>query len=138
MEKRRCQYEGCQAWARKGTAYCVAHPDGQPRHVGGAPPGNQNARTHGAYSGYVPVVALEEALKLPAGDLRLEIAVMRAIFQELVRSGLPLAELIAGADTVTGALARLLRVNKTLGDEQDGAIEAVIKRVLAARGYGGE
>ena len=101
MEKRRCQYEGCKGWAKQGSYWCVAHPDGTPRKVGGAPRGNQNARTHGAY---VLIVALEEALKLPAGDLRLEIAVMRAIFQELVRSDLPLSELIAGADTVTGAL----------------------------------
>ncbi len=126
MEKWRCAYEGCKGWAKQGSPWCVAHPEGTPRKVGGAPRGNQNARTHGAYAAYVPIVALEEALKLPAGDLRLEIAVMRAIFQELVRSGLPLGELIAGADTVTGALARLLRVNKVLGDEQHDAMEETL------------
>ena len=136
VEKRRCAYEGCKGWAKQGSPWCVAHPEGTPRKVGGAPKGNQNARTHGAYAAYVPIVALEEALKLPAGDLRLEIAVMRGIFQELVRAGLPLSELIA--DTVTGALARLLRVNKVLGDGEEGAMEEVVGRVLGEYGLGGK
>ena len=138
MEKRCCAYEGCKGWAKQGAPWCVAHPNGTPRKVGGAPKGNQNARTHGAYAAYVPIVALEEALKLPAGDLRLEIAVMRAIFRELVRADLPLSELIAGADTVTGALARLLRVNKVLGEGEEGAMEEVVRRVLGERGLGGK
>ncbi len=66
--------------SRRGTAWCVAHPGGQPRAAtGGAPDGNQNARKHGLYAAYVPVVELKQALVLPPGDLRLEIAVVRQV-----------------------------------------------------------
>jgi hypothetical protein len=137
MAGRPCAYEGCKAWAKKDSPWCIAHPEGKPRRIGGGRKGNQNARTHGAYAAYVPIVALEEALKLPAGDLRLEIAVMRGMFQELMRSELSLEETIKRAETITGALVRLLRANKALGDEQEGAMEEMLRRVLGADGLGG-
>ena len=105
MAGRPCAYEGCKAWARKDSPWCIAHPEGKPRRIGGGRKGNQNARTHGAYAAYVPIVALEEMVKR--------------------------------ADTITGALVRLLRANKALGDEQEGAMEEMLRRVLGADGLGG-
>lgn len=116
MEKRRCEYEGCHAWARRGKTYCVAHPEGQPRRVGGAPEGNQNARTHGLYAAYVPVVDLKRALELPPGDLRLEIAVVRQLLAQLLGAELPPAEMVEAVDRATGALVRMLRANKQLSE----------------------
>jgi hypothetical protein len=131
MEGQRCAVEGCRAWARRGTAWCVAHPDGQRRRT--ADDGT------GVYATYVPVVALEEALKLPPGDLRLEIAVARAVLRELLRAGLSIQELVAGLDKVTGALARMLRLNSTLtaDDQEAGDLEAIVAGLLADLRLGG-
>ena len=115
--KRRCRYEGCRAGVRGNGEWCVAHPNGEPRRVGGGTPGNQNARKHGLYSAYVPVVALERALEVPPGDVRLEIAAARAVLAELLESGLPATEIAGAFDRATGALARLLRTNRQLDDE---------------------
>ena len=146
-EGRQCAYGGCRAWARRGTEWCVAHPEGEPRcsnrteRKGGASPdwliGNQNSRKHGAYAEYVPVVALRDALKLPPGDLRLEIAVTRAVLQEILNSELEAVDLINGLERGTNALARLLKTNQQInGDDQD-AFEATVAQVLKDIGQGG-
>ena len=146
-EKRPCAYAGCRALARHGTEWCVAHPGGWPRNPnqterkGGAPPesliGNQNSRKHGAYAEYVPVVALRDALKLPPGDLRLEIAVTRAVLQEILNSELEAVDLINGLERGTNALARLLRTNKQINEHDQEEFEAVVAQVLNDIGMGG-
>ncbi len=131
--KRRCMYEGCRGWARKTSGWCVAHPEGKPRQVGGAPAGNQNARTHGLYAHYVPIVALERALDLPPGDLRLEIAVTRAVLAELLHTGLPAEELIKVLEKGSATLSRLLRTNKYLdsgaAEQFDDALACVLEKM---------
>lgn len=142
-EKRRCAYAGCRAWARHGTEWCVAHPEGVPHgsnrtgRKGGAPIGNENRRKHGAYADYVPVVALRDALKLPPGDLRLEIAVTRAVIQEILNSELDAVELIGGLEQATGALTRLLKTNRQINPDDQDAFEATVAQVLNDIGMGG-
>ncbi len=132
--KRRCGYEGCRAWAQRAGDWCVAHPEGHPRKVGGAPRRNQNARKYGWFSGYVPVVALEQALDLPPGDLRLEIAVARAALSELLKAKLPPAEMAVTFDRVTAALTRLLRTNKVLEAAGSDMLHDVLGQVLDEMG----
>ena len=141
MVGRRCAFEGCRAWARADSAWCVAHPEGKRRRVGGGRAGNQNARTHGLYAEYVPVVEVKRALELPPGDLRLEIAVTRAILGDLLGSGLPPAELLNVLEIGSATLTRLLRTNKALGgaadeDADDGLRRALreLRRVESGRG----
>jgi uncharacterized protein YjcR len=121
----------------------VAHPEGEPRtpnrteRKGGALAGNHHARKHGAYAEYVPVVALRDALKLPPGDLRLEIAVTRAMLQELLTSDLDAAELIGSLERATGALTRLLKTNHQINADDQDAFEATVVQVLNDIGMGG-
>ncbi len=121
MDKQHCQYEGCRAWPRKGQRYCVAHPEGQQRSVGGAPDGNQNARVHGLYSGFVSVEALQRAMEQPADDLRLEIAAVRAAIDELLSmKGMDAGERLKALDKGMGALARLIRIQKQVSGDDGG------------------
>lgn len=142
-EKRRCAYGNCRAWAKRGTEWCVAHPAGEPRspngteRKGGSTIGNQNPRKHGAYAEYVPVVALRDALKLPPGDLRLEIAVTRAMLQEILTSELDAVDLINGLERATGALTRLLKTNQQINAGDQDAYEATVAQVLKDIGMGG-
>ncbi len=141
MEKRvssgRCSYEGCRAWARRNGAWCVAHPDGQRRSTDGrAPLGNQKAREHGLYDGYVPIVGLKEALALPPGDLRLEIAVVRQVLAHVLDSDVPPVELVSAVERATGALVRMLKVNKELSSETGGELEAGVEKYLRELGLG--
>ena len=138
MDKRRCSYEGCRAWAKRGTAWCVRHPDGRRLPPPGqALPGNQKARKHGVYSAYVPVVELKQALHLPPGDLRLEIAVVRQVLAQVLDSDVPPVEMIGAVDRATGALVRMLKMNKELGSEADGELEMGVERYLREIGLGG-
>ena len=157
----RCTYEGCRAWAKKGGTFCSAHPDGHPWGGGGAPKGNQNARghgapkgnqnacghgppkgnqnarKHGAYAEYVPVVALKEALELPPGDLRPEIAVARAVLQELLSAGLESEALVAAVDVATRTLVRLMRANLEVSEAQTSLDQEDIRRAIVDLGPGG-
>ena len=147
--KQRCSFEGCRAWARRrpgpegsqaeaaGGAWCSVHGGTMQRRRGGAPKGNQNARKHGVFGTYVPVVVLEEALKLPPGDLRLEIAVVRGILAELVKADLALPELAKAVDAATSSLARLLRTNKHLGEDRPDEFQETVAQVLRDLGLGG-
>ncbi len=135
--KRQCGYEGCRAWARPETAWCVAHPEGQRRHAGGAPKGNQNRRKHGLYARYVAIEELERALDLPPGDLRLEIAVTRAVLDEVMGSDLSSAELLRALEIGTASLTRLLRTNKHLDDGKHATFRDAVGRALQDLGLGG-
>ena len=135
-ERRKCAQEGCQQPADRGSKWCSAHRDGKKTGPGGGPKGNQNARTHGAYAQYVPIVALKDALHLPPGDLRLEIAAARHVLSELLKADLTPAERVEGLNKASGALARLLRTNVTLeGGELKELIEAY-DQYLADLGLG--
>lgn len=130
MTKRRCTYEGCRAWARRGPAggaYCVAHADRQPQ-----PESNQ----HGLYAAYVPVVDLKSALQLPPGDLRLEIAVVRQVLAQLLAAELAPTELVGAVDRATSALVRMLKANKQLSEDAAGELETAVEQYLAEFGLG--
>ena len=114
----------------------MAHPEGKPRHVGGGMPGNQNARKHGLYSAYVPVVALKQALDLPPGDLRLEIAALRALLAEAMQSELPSVELLKAVEAGMTTLARLLRTNKQLDNSGKEKLDEEVDRALEELGLG--
>jgi hypothetical protein len=137
MTKQQCEFEGCRSWARRGTPYCVAHPDGLPRSKhGGSQEGTQYARTQGLYAAYVPVVDLKSALRLPPGDLRLEIAVVRQVLAQLLAAELPPAELVAAVDKATSALVRMLKANKQLSEDAAGELETAVDRYLSDLGLG--
>lgn len=90
------------------------------------------------YRAYQPTVRVEEASRLPPGDLRPEIAIVRAAIQELVGAGLPIEALIDALNTGTGALARLFRVNKLLTEQEAGVIDEAVRHILTDLGKGGE
>jgi hypothetical protein len=50
---------------------------------------------------------------------------------------LPIEELIDALNTGTGALARLFRVNKLLTEQEAGALDEAVRRVLDELGMGG-
>ena len=150
MEKQRCAYKGCNAWPRKGSTWCVHHPEGQVggggggrragaggRRAGaGSKPGNENARKHGLYATYMSVRVLHEALEVPSDDLRLEIAAARVVVGELLKAELP-AEVLAGAlEQATGALTRLLRTNQVLNGDKGDESQAWLVRALTELGLG--
>ena len=144
--KRRCSYEGCRAWARRqqagerdegrteGRPVCGVHRLMAAGQAVGPPRGNQNKRKHGLYASYVPVVMLKQALELPPGDLRLEIAVVRGSLSELVKTGLELPELVEAVDKATNSLARLLRTNQQIGEGNPDEFQEVMLRVLKEMG----
>ena len=137
-QRRPCSYEGCRAWAKTGMAWCGTHPDGVPRgRADLALPGNQKGRKHGLYSGYVPVVEIKEALQLPPGDLRLEIAVVRQVLSQVLARDLPTSELVEAVEKTTSALVRMLRANKGLIPAADDGMEEALERYLRELGLGG-
>ena len=137
MDKRRCEFKGCKAWARRGMVFCVAHPDGRPRRVGGAPKGNQNARKHGVYATYVPIAQARQALELPPGDLRLEIALVRQALAQALAADLPPAPLITAVCRATSALVRMLKANKQLSVDAAGELDTAVDQYLREIGLGG-
>lgn len=133
MTRRRCDYEGCRAWPRRGTTYCVAHTERQPPP---RPDDDQHLHAQGLYAAYVPVVDLKSALQLPAGDLRLEIAVVRQVLVQLLAAELPPAELIVALDRATSALVRMLKANQQLSEDAAGELETAVEQYLAELGLG--
>jgi hypothetical protein len=69
----RCAVPNCKSWAMRGQARCRAHRDAElgPRGAG-APSGNLNALSHGAYSRPLLLAELEDLARGvadPSGDL---------------------------------------------------------------------
>ncbi len=124
--------------------FCVAHPNGRPRRVGGAPRGNQNARKHGLYATYVPIaqtyVPIAQArqeLELPPGDLRIEIALVRQALAQVLAADLPPASLITAVCRATSALVRMLKANKQLSEDAAGELDTAVDQYLRELGLGG-
>ena len=146
--KQRCSQEGCRAWARRqrvgerdggrseGRPLCGVHSLMAAGQRVGAPRGNQNKRKHGLYASYVPVVALKQALELPPGDLRLEIAVTRAALARVMRLRLPEKELIDVLEKGSATLVRLMRTQKYVGDAGSGDLKEAMGRALVEMGLG--
>ena len=94
----------------------------------GAPPGNQNARTHGFYSH-----ALTEAEKLEMEDasqvdgIDQEIALIRIKLRDLVESSPDRIDLqMEAANTI----ARLIRTRYQISKEQKQSLKEAIQKVL--------
>ena len=154
--KARCTHPGCRAWAVRNSnpPLCAAHggraasPEPR-RRGGGAPLGNQNARTHGFYASTLD--PQERADLDDAGDLAgatsldAEIIIARIALRRLLHifhSGTtpgPDPQPLTAQDYVNviglafrgcGTLSRLLRARKDLGGEGLDALQAVIDEVL--------
>src|SRR3712207_1921540 len=97
------------------------------RNASGAPDEQQGTE---AYRTYVPRTDMEAAIEMPPEDLRREIAVVRVVLAELLHAGLSVQELANAVDKVTGALARMLRINHQIGAGQADSVEADIQRAL--------
>lgn len=130
--KKRCLRDGCKALPMAGSSFCHAHNPSSVKS-GGAPTGNQNARTHGLYSRYLTD---EERALLSATEneasagLDEEIAMLRI---QISRA------LAAGADPTKSILAvgRLKQIQRQLeGEGATGIVEAV-NQILSELGLGG-
>jgi hypothetical protein len=136
-DDRRCVFEGCRKWTMHGSRYCNTHHDGgRPELIGGRFPGNQHARKHGLYATYVRIDGLEEALNVPAGNLRVEIAIVRHVLMRLLDAGLPPKELLDGVVKLSLALVRLLTTNKLLFEDGPDELETAVERYLREQGLG--
>ena len=173
--KTRCTHPGCRAWAVRDPSLdgpdqplCAAHggrsaspesgrraspesgqePCPEPKR-GGAPLGNQNARTHGFYVSTLDPqerADLDRASDLAgATSLDAEIIIARVALRRLLhmfRTGTtpgPDPQPLTAQDYVNviglafrgcGTLSRLLRARKDLGGEGLDALQAVIDEVL--------
>jgi hypothetical protein len=164
--KARYHHPGCRAWAVR-----VPSPDGhdlspdrrnpspdghEPRlcaahggKKGGAPPGNQNARTHGFYASTLNPDELADLAVIGqlAGDTTLdaEIVITRIALRRLLHmfqtgttpgpNPQPLtaqdyANVIGLAFRGCGTLSRLFRARRALGGEQLDAFHAVMDKAL--------
>jgi hypothetical protein len=126
--KQPCQHPDCKAWAVRGSdpPLCASHAG---RKVG-APPGNQNRRTHGFYSRFLEP---DEAVDLIAfsddASLDDEIAITRValnrVFQMLVSGTTPgpdpqplapgdYTRLVTLIFQGSGTISRLIRIKHDL------------------------
>jgi len=131
--KTRCQQPNCRAWAIRGSdpPLCSAHAG---RSLGaGAPPGNQNARTHGFYASAITRDELADILTHAADTtLDSEIAItriaLRRVFTMLLSGTTPgpdprpldaqdYARLISLAFQGSSTISRLLRAKSALPDD---------------------
>jgi hypothetical protein len=145
--KARCQQPGCRAWAVRDSSppLCAAHGG----RKGGAPPGNQNALTHGFYASTLNPDELADldVIGQLAGDTTLdaEVVITRIALRRLLhmfQTGItpgpnpqPLTaqdytNVIGLAFRGCGTLSRLLRARKDLGGEQSDAFHAFIDEAL--------
>ena len=85
----------------------------------------------------MPVVGLEQALTLPPGDLRLEIAVVRQALAQLLEAELAPVELIGALDKATAALVRMLKANKQLNEDAANELEMAVDIFLRELGLDG-
>lgn len=138
-DKTPCQVPGCRAWAVRGSdpPLCASHTGD--KQVG-APPGNQNRRTHGFYGRYIHRDELADLVNL-ADDWSLEgeVAIARVALRRLLSflarpddlSPLDYARLAGVAFRGVGTVARLLKEHHTLAqatrtDDWSRAIDAAL------------
>ena len=145
--KAHCQHPDCRAWAIRDSnpPLCAAHSD----RKGGAPPGNQNARTHGFYASILSPTELADlaAIGQLAGDTTLdaEIIITRIALRRLLHmfqtgttpgpdpqplTAQDYASVISLAFRGCGTLSRLLRARRDLGGERLDAFHALMDETL--------
>jgi len=126
----------CRAWAVRGSdpPRCSAHGGG--RAPVGAPPGNQNARTHGFYAhDAAPLPDLGDIPDSIAKVIR-DLAVKQARLSKII-NGKPdsediliLARLLQLHAQTASRLGRLLRDERALSGEAADGISAAIAQAL--------
>jgi hypothetical protein len=133
--ERACAYRRCRTGAQPGSDWCKAHPEGKPRTLGGAPQGNQNARTHGMQSRPAPAAPMTSTQQAPALDLGREIAAARRAIEAVMDQGLEPNELVKALNIGTATLTRLLKTHKLL-EERNGEIQQGLEQALIELGLG--
>ena len=142
-----CQHPDCRAWAVRDAAppLCAAHGGRR----GGAPLGNQNARTHGFYASILnsqELADLDAADKLAGGTtIDAEIIITRIALRRLLHmfytgttpgpdpqpfTTQDYANVIGLAFRGCGTLSRLFRIRKELGGERMDEFEDFMDGVL--------
>jgi len=136
---RRCSHAGCNAYAVRGLdpPLCSAHAG---RTAGaGAPPGNQNRRSHGVYARYLDPEDLAD-LVATAADTTIddEIACARVALRRLLaelqqppdRRTADFDRLIALTFAGVRTIARLLRDRAALSGEAADGLSGAFAQVL--------
>lgn len=90
----------------------------------------------GAYSAYVPPVTVEHALDHPPGNLRAEIAVVRAMLADLLKMDLAPDQRARISGTLLAALVRLVRENRLVDGSQSDQIDQTMLELLQREGVG--
>jgi hypothetical protein len=139
-----CNVPGCKAWAIRGSDPPLCSPHS--RGTVGAPPGNQNRRTHGFYANVLRRDELADLVAC-AGDTTLdaEIAITRVALRRalaMLLSGrtpgpdphrldaTDVARLIGLAFRGAGAISRLLRARQALAPDSGEPFLSVIHDAL--------
>jgi hypothetical protein len=128
----------CRAWAIRGSdpPLCSAHAG---RNVGaGAPPGNQNRRSHGFYAtafdpGEVAAALDDDTFFALQSEIACARIALRRVLAYLVSDDLPpLDYLKVAALAFQGVrtIARLLRDNQALGGQPSSELQAAIDSAL--------
>jgi len=130
----------CRAWAMPGSDRCRSHRDDELGARGaGAPPGNQNARKHGAYSAYMTeedFMALALAGLENGATLEDEIAIVRVAIRRLAKAlndPQQQGELIkncAGIFAGAGRVAQMLRTQHAISGNAAAGITGAIATIL--------
>lgn len=149
-DKTRCTHPDCRAWAVRGSdpPLCVAHAG---RAVGaGAPPGNQNRRTHGFYG---RILQPDEANDLHSygksitidSEIGIARVALRRVFDMLETHATPgpdpqpidvelYVRLLTLAFRGAGTISRLLSIRQQLPEAQDDRIhESLVDAYIELR-----
>lgn len=118
----------CRAWAIPGTqpARCSAH---KPSAGHGAPTGNRNAETHGAYAKSKPPADLDAAI----ADLQRRLVQVSSYIDIKIMNNVDADTFIKLASlqgTLTSRLGRLMRDRATTGEGFDSDINSAVNLVL--------
>jgi hypothetical protein len=142
-DKTRCSTPGCRAWAVRGSDPPLCSPH---RGSAGAPPGNQNRRTHGFYATVLHPEELADLADYAGGTtVDAEIAIVRVALRRIL--GMLLTGVTPGSDPrpldandyarLSGlafqgasAVSRLLRTRHDLGGDQNDAFFGSLGQAL--------
>lgn len=119
----------CRAWAipNKRPARCSAHRETTKDH--GAPTGNKNAQTHGAYSSSEPPANLDEAI----ADLQRRLHQLSDYIDSRLLEFIDadtFIKLAALQGQLTSRLGRLMRDRSTLGGGENSELSAAVNLAL--------
>ena len=120
--------EGGSVWQNESGRRRHPRLSARPRH--------RSPVVSGAYSAYVPPVTVEHALDHPPGNLRAEIAVVRAMLADLLKMDLAPDQRARISGTLLAALVRLVRENRLVDGSQSDQIDQTMLELLQREGVG--